>query len=250
MKEKEADLEIVLKKATELLHKKESIKKELSHNGRATCTVETEKYELGTEINELQESKDEVVDTNVSNIEKDIKIIKEEFKDEYFGDMLWGELKPAVEHLLADYEKLQEEFKAVDSECSRLERKEVEQEKIIDLMAEQLAGLAIFNDDKNEALILGDKEEVKQLEKENEELKEKNLIQEAMIKDSISKETIKNFFIEKKKIKEKIEEILNNKEYRIVFEGNAEIPDNATNINAQKYIKLEKMQELLESEEK
>ena len=35
-------------------------------------------------------------------------------------------------------------------------------------------------------------------------------------------------------------------EYRIIFEGDAEFPDEATTINAQKYIKLEKLQELLE----
>ena len=35
-------------------------------------------------------------------------------------------------------------------------------DKIIDLMSEQLAGLAIFNIDKDETLILSDKEEVKQ----------------------------------------------------------------------------------------
>lgn len=37
-----------------------------------------------------------------------------------------------------------------------------EQDKVIDLMAEQLAGLAIFDIDKDETLILGNKEEVKQ----------------------------------------------------------------------------------------
>ena len=36
------------------------------------------------------------------------------------------------------------------------------QEKIIDKMAEQLAGLAIWNDNIQEPLILGDKEEVKE----------------------------------------------------------------------------------------
>jgi hypothetical protein len=36
------------------------------------------------------------------------------------------------------------------------------QSKIIDKMAEQLAGLAIWNDNIEEALILGDKEEVKE----------------------------------------------------------------------------------------
>lgn len=41
---------------------------------------------------------------------------------------------------------------------SELEKKD----KVIDLMAEQLAGLAIFDIEKEEPLILGDKEEVKQ----------------------------------------------------------------------------------------
>ena len=40
--------------------------------------------------------------------------------------------------------------------------KNIDKDKIIDLMAEQLAGLAIFDIEKDEALILGDKEEVKQ----------------------------------------------------------------------------------------
>lgn len=48
------------------------------------------------------------------------------------------------------------------------------------------------------------------------------------------------------KIKDKIEEILNNGEYIIIFEGDADFPDEATRIDAQKYIKLEKLQELLE----
>lgn len=48
------------------------------------------------------------------------------------------------------------------------------------------------------------------------------------------------------KVKDKIKEILNNGEYRIIFEGDAEFPDEATCIDAQKYIKLEKLQELLE----
>lgn len=52
-------------------------------------------------------------------------------------------------------EEYQEAMKLV---LSMLEEKE----KIIDLMSEQLAGLAIFNIDKDETLILSDKEEVKQ----------------------------------------------------------------------------------------
>ena len=47
--------------------------------------------------------------------------------------------------------------------------KNIEKDKIIDLMAEQLAGLAIFDIEKDEPLILGDKEEVKQYFKEKVE---------------------------------------------------------------------------------
>lgn len=92
------------------------------------------------------------------------------------------------------------------------------------------------------------KEYIVKLQKENEELKD--------FKKQVTEIESTNFikyknYISKQEVKDKIEEILNNKEYRIVFEGNAEFPDDATIINAQKYIKLEKMQELIEeSEEK
>lgn len=59
-------------------------------------------------------------------------------------------------------------------------------------------------------------------------------------------ENCNNYVIPIQKVKDKIEEILNNGEYRIIFEGDAEFPDEATRIDAQKYIKLEKLQELLE----
>ena len=49
------------------------------------------------------------------------------------------------------------------------EEKLKEKDKIIDLMAEELAGLAIFDIDKDESLILRDKEEVKQYFKEKVE---------------------------------------------------------------------------------
>lgn len=80
------------------------------------------------------------------------------------------------------------------------------------------------------------------LQKENEELKADNYELNNRITDLLENIPIQ-------KVKDKIEEILNNKEYRIVFEGNAEFPDDATIINAQKYIKLEKMQELIEERE-
>ena len=50
------------------------------------------------------------------------------------------------------------EQKAIETVLSELEKKE----KQIDLMAEQLAGLAIFDIEKDEPLVLGDKEEVKE----------------------------------------------------------------------------------------
>ena len=99
------------------------------------------------------------------------------------------------------------------------------------------------------------------LQKENEELKVENskmrnielASKNGMVKITLAgildmEEKIKNS-IPVQKVKDNIEEILNNKEYRIVFEGNAEFPDDATIINAQKYIKLEKMQELIKERE-
>ena len=50
------------------------------------------------------------------------------------------------------------EKQAIETVLEELEKKD----KIIDLMAEQLAGLAIFDIDKDEPLILGDKEEIKE----------------------------------------------------------------------------------------
>ena len=57
------------------------------------------------------------------------------------------------------------EKQAIETVLEELEKKD----KIIDLIAEQLAGLAIFDIDKDEPLILGDKEEIKQYFKEKVE---------------------------------------------------------------------------------
>ena len=119
-------------------------------------------------------------------------------------------------------------------------------------------------------------QQIKELQKENEELKIKNnaikreseAYAENMIRldnelnlekekskyewirqNCLSQELVNKLYIPIQKIKDKIEEILNNGEYRIIFEGDAEFPDEATIINAQKYIKLEKLQELLEGRE-
>lgn len=82
----------------------------------------------------------------------------------------------------------------------------------------------------------------KKILKENEELKER--IREHTL--LISPYYIEKNFIPVQKLKDKIEEILNNGEYTIIFEGDADFADEATRIDAQKYIKLEKLQELLE----
>ena len=49
-----------------------------------------------------------------------------------------------------------------NEEIVEVAKNNIEKRKIIDLMAEQLAGLTIFDDDIESALILGDKEEVKE----------------------------------------------------------------------------------------
>ena len=66
--------------------------------------------------------------------------------------------------------KIHTEFAGISNGCCIANTKDVktilsmleEKNKIIDLMSEQLAGLAIFNIDKDETLLLNDKEEVKQ----------------------------------------------------------------------------------------
>ena len=84
----------------------------------------------------------------------------------------------------------------------------------------------------------------KRVLKENEELHTE--INERIKLKIENEQLVDTQFIPKQKVKDKIEEILNNGEYRIIFEGDAEFPDEATCIDAQKYIKLEKLQELLE----
>ena len=60
-----------------------------------------------------------------------------------------------------EVKKLQK-YSLYKEEFSRLNKQLQNKDKISDLMSEQLAGLAIFNIDKDETLILSDKEEVKQ----------------------------------------------------------------------------------------
>ena len=87
---------------------------------------------------------------------------------------------------------------------------------------------------------------IEHLIKAYKELEEENQL---ILNSKIGVDLSFDNYIPKSLVEDKIEEILNNKEYIIVFEGNAEFPDDATIINAQKYIKLEKMQELIEERE-
>lgn len=91
-------------------------------------------------------------DTNVgsmeNSIEEDIKIVEDfidvalvflpKYSTKKVEKRIDEESYISIKHILSDYKRLQEEFKAVDYECSRLERKEVELEKIIELMSEHI----------------------------------------------------------------------------------------------------------------
>ena len=71
------------------------------------------------------------IEEDIKNAEHFIKSIKidKEYKEEngwhgYYNEEI-VELARILQHILSDYKKLQEEFKQVDRECSRLEEKEV-----------------------------------------------------------------------------------------------------------------------------
>lgn len=88
------------------------------------------------------------------DIEKATKIIK--YKIKKYKEELEIELEDKIDEPRIAY--LLQQKSALETVLSELEKKD----KIIDLMAEQLAGLAIFDIEKDEPLVLGDKEEVKQ----------------------------------------------------------------------------------------
>lgn len=99
---------------------------------------------------------------------------------------------------------------------------------------------------------------IEKLQKENEELKLYNnsitsqleqMTTEKFKEGWIHKSEFKDF-IPVQKVKDKIKEILKNGEYRIIFKGDAEFPDEATIITAQKYLKLEKVQKLQQENER
>lgn len=95
---------------------------------------------------------------------------------------------------------------------------------------------------------------IEKLQKENEELKLYNNSITSQLEQMTTKK-FKEGWIHQSEFKDfipvqKVKEILKNVEYRIIFEGDAEFPDEATIINAQKYLKLEKVQKLQQENER
>lgn len=68
------------------------------------------------------------IEETMKTIEKMIKSYKEADKCGLSNNDFKNEIK-ALEYILLDYKKLQEEFKQLDKECSRLEEKEIGLEK-------------------------------------------------------------------------------------------------------------------------
>ena len=75
----------------------------------------------------------------------------------------------AIETVLSELEKKDKEYEELTEASKELCKTVNLMKKVINEMAEQLAGLAIFDIEKDESLILGDKEEVKQYFKEKVE---------------------------------------------------------------------------------
>ena len=107
-------------------------------------------------------------------IEKAKERIQNSLNDVWFGVLYSQEERDEDEKILLQYiQELETSNEELDKENNRLEKIEFERDmanKIIDEMSKQLAGIAIWNNEKEEPLILGDKEEAKQyFEKKVEE---------------------------------------------------------------------------------
>lgn len=148
------------------------------------------------------------------------------------------EEKKALKVINTRTKRLLDEFKIEKEDMS-------DETKIAYLMQEIRANKTILN-------------LIEKLQKENEELKLYNnsitsqleqMTTEKFKEGWIHKSEFKDF-IPVQKVKDKIKEILKNGEYRIIFKGDAEFPDEATIITAQKYLKLEKVQKLQQENER
>lgn len=81
-------------------------------------------------------------------MEEDIKIVEELIEHNYLEDV--------------NYLREDNDYVKFNQALENLLKAYKQDEKMIDLMAEQLTGLTIFDNDIEEPLILGDKEEVKE----------------------------------------------------------------------------------------
>ena len=164
----------------------------------------------------------------------------------------YKDLQLSTEHILSDYKRvLKENEELKQDRNNNYQMIALAQNEALGYMqgyedGKKLKRSAVANIVENQQYYIIKKqiekyeEHMEKLQKENKELKESNeILNDAYWNECITKQTIKD----------KIEEILNNNEYRIVFEGDAEFPDEATTIKAQEYIKLDVLQELLEGRE-
>lgn len=160
-----------------------------------------------------------------NSIKEDIKLL-EEFSNEnvLYGSTVgmtlekYKDLQLSTEHILSDYKRVLQENEYMHNELDKQQTK------------------------------------INKYAKENEELKSNNEKYIIHLTDEQYKTVIENAQndINQKliqKVKDKIKEILKNGEYRIIFEGDAEFPDEATIITT-KYLKLEKVQKLQRENER
>lgn len=143
----------------------------------------------------------ENIDTNASSIKEDIKTVEDfidgvsvfltKYSTKKVEKIIDEESYIAIKHILSDYKKLKEEFKAVDSECSRLERKETDMER----ENEELK--ATLRDTQNSWF--EDTKKIEKLKAQNKELETQYLLQKDLINS--------NDYISKQKIKDKIKDL-------------------------------------------
>ena len=208
--------------------------------------------------NEIYKKNSEIMSKENLSTAEQLKVeIKENFR-------LKNQLENNRKEYQETYKDVREELKELKKENEELLQEKINNQKIIALAQNDMLNYqAGFEDGKNgrtsavQSIIENQQyyifqkqiekyeRHIEKLQKKNEELKDR-IREHTML---ISPYYVKENYIPVQNVKDKIEKILNNGEYIIIFEGNADFPDEATRIDAQKYIKLEKLQELLESEE-
>lgn len=77
------------------------------------------------------------IEEDIKTIEKMIKSYKEADKCGLSNNDFKSEIN-ALEHILSDYKKLQEDFEQIDNECNRLEAKEFKLENKINKLKEEM----------------------------------------------------------------------------------------------------------------